>query len=142
MTKPWKLALIWFVLFGIHLAKAQRNAWVATWAASPEPADSDSHSPLLKIEDQTVRERLRVSIGGAKICLRFSNECGSSPLVVGSATVAEPIDSTSVKPGSIRVVTFGGRNSATIPAGAPILSDPSGFFRQSRRGDQHKHLFS
>jgi len=127
MTKPWKLALVWFVLFGIHLAKAQRNAWVATWAASPEPADSDSHSPLLKIEDQTVRERLRVSIGGAKICLRFSNEYGSEPLVVGSATVAEPIDSTSVKPGSIRVVTFGGRNSATIPAGAPVLSDPVAF---------------
>jgi lysophospholipase L1-like esterase len=32
-----------------------------------------------------------------------------------------------VRPGSIRTVTFGGRNSVTIPAGAPVLSDPVAF---------------
>lgn len=70
---------------------------------------------------------MRVSIGGSKIRLRFSNEFGSSPLLVGSATVAVPTDASSVKQDSIKSVTFEGRRSVTIPAGAPVLSDPVKF---------------
>jgi len=124
-------AFLCLLLFFPQLAGAQGNgpqhAWIATWAASPEPAGVGSREPLLKIEDQTVRERVRVSIGGTQICLRLSNEYGSAPLLIGSATVAAPNGATSVKPGSIQSVTFGGRNSVTIPAGAPVLSDPVAF---------------
>ena len=124
-------ALVCFLLFIPQLAgaprNAPRNAWIATWAASPEPADPDPNKPLLSIEDQTVRERVRVSIGGAQICIRLSNEYGSAPLLIGSATVAMPSGPASVRPGSIQTVTFGGRNAVTIPAGAPVLSDPVAF---------------
>ncbi len=120
-------ALVFFLLFVPQLAGAPRTAWITTWAASPEPADPDPNEPLLNIEDQTVRERVRVSIGGAQICIRLSNEYGSTPLLIGSATVATPNDPTSIRPGSMQRVTFGGRNSVTIPAGAPVLSDPVAF---------------
>jgi lysophospholipase L1-like esterase len=102
-------------------------AWIATWAASPQPAAPNPKQPLLNIEDQTVRERVRVSIGGARIRIRLSNEFGSEPLLIGSATVATPNDPATVRPGSIQTVTFGGRNSVTIPAGALVLSDPVAF---------------
>jgi lysophospholipase L1-like esterase len=108
-------------------ASAQRDAWTATWTASPEPADPDPDDPILNLQDQTVRERVRISMGGSKIRIRLSNEYGSSPLVLGSVTVAVPSDPGSVKPGSIHAVTFGGRNSITIPVGAPALSDPVDF---------------
>jgi lysophospholipase L1-like esterase len=128
MKKLRNCALVCFLLFVPQLARAQRNApqnkWIATWAASPEPTAPDAEEPLLNIEDQTVRERVRVSIGGAQICIRLSNEYGTAPLLVGSATVGAPADPASVRPGSIQTVTFGGRNSVTIPAGAPIVSDP------------------
>ncbi len=120
-------ALVCFLLLIPQLAGAPRNAWIATWAASPEPTAPDLNEPLLNIEDQTVRERVRVSIGGARICIRLSNEYGSAPLFVGSVTVGAPTDPGSVRPGSIQTITFGGRNSVTIPAGAPILSDPVAF---------------
>ena len=74
-----------------------------------------------------MRERVRLSIGGARICIRLSNEYGAVPLVIGSATVAVPTDASSVRLGSIQTVTFAGRNSVTIPAGAPLLSDPVAF---------------
>jgi lysophospholipase L1-like esterase len=119
-------ALICF-LFVPRLAAAPQNAWIATWAASPQPVAPDPKKPLLNIEDQTVRERVRISVGGAQIRIRFSNEYGSAPIAIASATVAEPKDSFSVKPDSIQSVTFGGRNSVTIPAGAPVLSDPVAF---------------
>ena len=108
-------------------AAAQRAAWIATWAASPQASAPDPDEPLLNIEDQTVRERVRVSIGGARICIRLSNEFGSTPLFVGGATVGVPTDRASVRPGSVQAVAFGGRNSVTIPAGAPVLSDPVDF---------------
>jgi lysophospholipase L1-like esterase len=120
-------SLVCFLLLIPQLAGAPRNAWIATWAASPQPTAPDPNEPLFNIEDQTVRERVRVSIGGAQICIRFSNEYGFAPLLVGSATVAAPNDTASVRPGSIQTVTFGGRNSVTIPAGAPVLSDPLAF---------------
>jgi lysophospholipase L1-like esterase len=120
-------ALVCFVLFVPQLAGAPRNTWIATWAASPQPSAPNPKQPLLNIEDQTVRERVRVSIGGAQIRLRLSNEYGSEPLLIGSVTVAMPNDPASVKPGSIQTVTFGGRNSVTIPAGAPVISDPVAF---------------
>jgi len=117
-------ALVCFLLFASHLSNAQRNSWVATWASSPQAAIPDPDEPLLKIEDQTVRERVRISVGGDQIRIRLSNEYGSEPLIIGSATVALPNDPAGVKLSSIHTVTFGGSNSVIIPTGAPILSDP------------------
>ena len=74
-----------------------------------------------------MRERVRVSVGGSQIRLRLSNEYGSSSLLLGSVTVALPNGPADVQRASIRTVTFGGRNLVTIPAGAPILSDPIAF---------------
>ena len=73
MSELRKYALVCFLLFVPQLAGAQRNAWIATWEASPQSVDPDADEPLLKIEGQTVRERVRVSIGGAQICIRLSN---------------------------------------------------------------------
>src|ERR1700687_2464042 len=120
-------ALVCFLLSIPQLAGAPRNAWIATWAASPQSSAPDPNRPLLNIEDQTVRERVRVSIGGAQICIRLSNEYGSAPLLVGSATVAVPADPASVRPGSIHAITFDGRNSVTIPAGSPAHTHPVAF---------------
>ena len=126
MSELWKCALLCFVLLVSH-ASAQQATWIATWASSPQPVAPDPEEPLYKIEDQTVRERVRVSVGGARICLRFSNEYGSTPLLIGSVTVGVPVDAASVRPGSIQTVTFAGHNSTVIAAGAPALSDPVPF---------------
>jgi hypothetical protein len=112
-------ALICCLLLHPQLAAAQRDAWIATWTAGPEPADPDPKEPVLSLEDQTVRERVRISIGGAQVRIRLSNEYGSSPLLVGSVTVAVPNDPASVRTGSIRAVTFGRRNSVTIGRAGP-----------------------
>jgi lysophospholipase L1-like esterase len=127
MRDARNFAIICCLLFVPQRAAAQANAWIATWAASPQPVDADPDEPLLKIEDQTVRERVRVSIGGAQIRIRLSNEYGSTPLLIGSVTVATPSDPASIRPGSIHTITFGGRQPVTIAAGAPVLSDPVAF---------------
>jgi lysophospholipase L1-like esterase len=127
MNSFGRFALLVFLLLAPQLAMAQRHPWIATWAASPTAAEPDASEPLLNIEDQTVRERVRVSLGGSQMRLRLSNEYGSSSLLLGSVTVALPNGPAGVQPASVRSVTFGGRTSAIIPAGAPILSDPVTF---------------
>jgi lysophospholipase L1-like esterase len=116
-------ALVWLFCSVSELVGASTNTWIATWAASPQSGSPNPGEPLLSIDNQTVRERVRVSIGGSEIQLRFSNEFGSSPLVIGSATVAIPFDASSVKQESIHSVTFGGHNSIAMSSGAPVLSD-------------------
>ncbi len=111
-------------LFASGLVRASTNTWIAAWAASPQSGSPNPREALINIDNQTVRERVRVSIGGNQIQLGFSNEFGSSPLVIASATVAVPVDPSSVKQESIRSVTFEGHKSVTIPAGAPVLSNP------------------
>jgi lysophospholipase L1-like esterase len=127
MNRTTNCVAICLLLFASELVAASTNAWIATWATSPQSGTPDPHEPLLNIENQTVRERVRASIGGSQIRLRFSNEFGSSPLLIGAATVAIPTDASSIKEASIENVTFGGRNSIEIPAGAPVLSDPINF---------------
>jgi hypothetical protein len=127
MNAPQKCVVIWLLLFLPELFGASRNPWIATWAASPQPGTPNLHEPFLNINNQTVRERVRVSIGGNQIRLRFSNEFGSSPLLIGAATVATPGDVSTIKADSIQNVTFAGHNSIEIPAGAPVLSDPLTF---------------
>jgi lysophospholipase L1-like esterase len=120
-------ALVCLFLCVCQQVDASPDAWITTWATSPQSGTPNPRERFLNVDKQTVRERVRVSIGGSRIRLRFSNEFGSSPLLIGSATVAIPTDASSVKQESIQSIMFEGHNSITIPAGAPVLSDPITF---------------
>jgi lysophospholipase L1-like esterase len=123
MNSVGRYALFGALLLVPRLEAAQRDAWIATWVASPEPSGPDASEPLLNIRNQTVRERVRVSLGGPQIRLRLSNEYGTEPLLVGAVTVGSPKSPGAIRSSAIRV-NFAGRGAVTIPPGAPVLSDP------------------
>ncbi|MEP7183429.1 MAG: GDSL-type esterase/lipase family protein, partial [Betaproteobacteria bacterium] len=93
--------------------------WVATWSASPQAASSP-----VEFTGQTIREIVRVSIGGKRVRVRLSNAYGDAPLVIDSARVALRSTGASIAAGSDRMLTFGGSPSTTIPPGALAVSDP------------------
>jgi hypothetical protein len=95
MNRATHCVVICLLLFVSELVAASTNAWIATWATSPQSGTPNPREPLLNVDNQTVRERVRASVGGSQIRLRFSNEFGSSPLLIGAATVAIP---TNVSP--------------------------------------------
>ena len=90
---------------------------VATWAESP-----DSTGPTFN--GQTIREVVRISIGGGRLRVRLSNEMGTVPLTVGAAHVAIAGPGGTIQSGTDRVLTFGGQGSVTLAPSAPALSDP------------------
>jgi len=102
-----------------------RQRWVVTWTASqqaPEPPFVPANPA--QFSNQTIRQIVPVSMGGNTVRLRLSNEFGRSPLRVGEVRVAQQLAGASIVPSSDRAVTFGGQTGVTIPAGAPMLSDP------------------
>ena len=90
---------------------------VGSWGAS---ADRTTAS----LNEQTVRNIVHTSIGGAGLRIRLSNAFGSQPVAFGRAYVGVQQSGAAVVPGSNRQVTFGGNPSVTIPVGAEVLSDP------------------
>jgi len=120
------IAVVVYAAIGVTACqRAGDGAWVAAWGASPLAYLSFSNTPPPPAyEDQTVRQLLRISTGGDQVKVRFSNEIGDKPLLIGSASVAIVDNDSSIEPDSVRPLTFGGETSITIPAGAPALSDP------------------
>lgn len=108
--------------------------WVGTWSTAdvvrpparpPAPGQPQQpQQPALAIKNQTLREIVHVSLGGSRARIVLSNAFGTVPLAVGAAQLAARDKESSIVAGSGHPVTFGGRASITIPAGAEMFSDP------------------
>lgn len=106
-------------------AAGKDGGWVATWGASPFAFLSFNNAQAPgPYANQTIRQVVRISVGGTRIQVRFSNEIGDVPLIIGSGSIAVRGQESAVKPETLRKLTFGGADSITIPPGAPALSDP------------------
>ena len=92
--------------------------WVGTWTATPAPAEGAAFG------NHTLRMTPRVSIAGSAVRVRVSNAYGVRPLRIGAARVALRDSGPAIVAGSDRQLTFGGAASATIAAGAVLVSDP------------------
>lgn len=98
--------------------------WVGSWAASMTPAGAADSISGAGFTDATLRQTAHLSVGGDSLRIRISNDFGTSPLVVGSATVFPGSAAENPDPAQLRPVTFDGAGSVTIPAGAEWVSDP------------------
>jgi lysophospholipase L1-like esterase len=93
------------------------HAWVDTWAAAP-----DSPGPALNA--QTVRQIVRISVGGSEVRLRLSNLFGNAPITLGPVHVALHATGADTVPGSDHPLLFNGKPTVTIAKGESVLSDP------------------
>src|SRR6185436_18141066 len=87
--------------------------WVGTWATAlvmraPAAAAGPGAPPLLNFNNQTLRQIVRVSIGGPQVRAVFSNAFGTAPLAIGGAAIALRDKGAAVVPVSSRTLTFSG----------------------------------
>jgi GDSL-like Lipase/Acylhydrolase family len=98
------------------------GGWVATWGCSPIFPIGE------ELANQTLRQFVRISVGGNHLRIRLSNETGTQPLVIGAAHLAKAgPEKGSIDPSSDHALTFNGSATITVPPGAPVLSDPVDF---------------
>jgi lysophospholipase L1-like esterase len=109
--------------------------WAHTWVSSPQPTNPADLPPEpfvrdgVALADATVRQTIRVSVGGDRLRLRFSNAFGRTALALTAVSVASPeeLGKSAVRAGTIRPVTFHGRTSVVVPVGAQVVSDALDF---------------
>jgi lysophospholipase L1-like esterase len=104
-------------------AAAAPEAWCATWGTAPAGPPAAAASTM-SYANQTLRLIVHASIGGSRVRVRLTNEMGSTPLRIGAAHVGLRSSGATLVAGCGRDLSFGGRPGATIPAGAPLISDP------------------
>ena len=106
--------------------KPAATHWVATWAASPSAAGSDTEMRRRKMEfdNQTVRLITHISLGGERFRVRLSNYYGAKAAAIGEVHIALRGAGAKILPGTDRPLTFSGRPAVSIPPGAQVLSDP------------------
>jgi hypothetical protein len=75
------------------------------------------------ISNQTVRQIVRVSVGGDRVRVVLSNAFGTAPIEIGAAHVALRDHDALVKASSVKPLTFGGSTTGRIVPGATIVSD-------------------
>ena len=106
--------------------KPAATHWVATWAASPSAAGSDTEMRRRKMEfdNQTVRLITHISLGGQHFRVRLANFYGAKAVAIGEVHLALRGAGAKIQPGSDRPLTFSGKTALTIPPGSLVLSDP------------------
>ena len=122
----WILAGLGAGVLGLAIAASAHAEWVRSWSAAPEPptAARGRFPATPSFQDQTLREVVRLSAGGARVRIRLTNEYGAKPLVIGAAHLALAGADGAIQPGSDKALTFAGQPTVVIPPGAPMLSDP------------------
>ncbi|MFZ0268643.1 SGNH/GDSL hydrolase family protein [Caulobacter sp.] len=122
-------ALAWLAATPLRAAPPKLPAsvvWVGSWASAQQPIEPRGAAPDVDLTGVTLRQVVRLSVGGDRVRLRLSNAFGTTPLRLSAVHVARAAapGSPRIDPATDRVVTFAGAGEATIPAGADYLSDP------------------
>jgi lysophospholipase L1-like esterase len=132
ITKSGRFSLLLNPLLALYclspgiVAAVSPDHWVGTWATSPYAAanhTNPSGNPPLGSTDTTLREIVHISIGGAAARIILSNEFGLEPLTIGGANIA--LSGANGEINTATILTFAGRPTITIPAGALVVSDPT-----------------
>jgi lysophospholipase L1-like esterase len=107
-------------------APAPRETWLRSWASAQQIPEDRNALPDADLKDATLRQIVRVSVGGQHIRVMLTNAFGTEPLRIDSAHIAVSLApaSSRIDPASDRALSFDGSPEVVIPAGASYLSDP------------------
>lgn len=101
--------------------------WVGTWGCAVYSAQSNT--PPKPLAESTLRQIVRVSIGGDTLRVKFSNITSPTSTTLKSVNIAASTDGTksTIDAGTIKTLTFNNNPSVTIDANSLVTSDPVAF---------------
>jgi lysophospholipase L1-like esterase len=101
------------------------ETWTAAFRSAPvSPYEPTLVYPSRSLEDQTLRQIVRVHGGGDRLRVRLSNLYGKELLTIARTRIARHATGSAITPGTDTQVTFGGTPGVSIDAGHEAVSDP------------------
>ena len=105
----------------------KNSGWVGTWTTAPQLVEPHNMPPAPGLTDNTIRQIVRVSVGGEEVRLRFSNAFSKSPVEMKLAAIAQVSEGGSIDVSSQKLLKFNKNESVKMTPGGEVFSDPFKF---------------
>ena len=122
-ARMMKRLLVFLMMFCALSTYSLAQNWVGTWATAPQTVVRSFMPYNNCMTNRSVRQVVKVSIGGDVIRLKLSNIYSMQPVEIRSIYIAHAKDSFSIDAKSAQYFKFGNSYKTVIPAGKQIVSD-------------------
>lgn len=112
-----------FIMLCTMAIPATAQSWVGTWATAPQTVVKSFMPYNNNMSNRSVRQIVKVSIGGETIRLKLSNIYSTEPVEIRSVYIAHAKDSFAIDSKTAKYLKFGDKYKVTIPAGKSVTSD-------------------
>ena len=117
-----RLLVLLMVFCAISTVSSAQN-WVGTWATAPQTVVRSFMPYNNCMTNRSVRQVVKVSIGGDVIRLKLSNIYSMQPVEIRSIYIAHAKDSFAIDAKTAQYFKFGNSYKTVIPAGKQIVSN-------------------
>ena len=122
-----KRLLVFLMVFCALSTYSLAQNWVGTWATAPQTVVKSFMPYNNCMTNRSVRQVVKVSIGGDVIRLKLSNIYSMQPVEIRSIYIAHAKDSFDIDAKTAQYFKFGNSYKTVIPAGKQIVSDAMKF---------------
>ena len=118
-----KRLLVFLMMFCALSTYSLAQNWVGTWATAPQTVVRSFMPYNNCMTNRSVRQVVKVSIGGDVIRLKLSNIYSMQPVEIRSIYIAHAKDSSDIDAKTAQYFKFGNSYKTVIPARKQIVSD-------------------
>ena len=118
-----KRLLVFLMMFCALSTYSLAQNWVGTWATAPQTVVKSFMPYNNCMTNRSVRQVVKVSIGGDVIRLKLSNIYSMQPVEIRSIYIAHAKDSSNIDAKTAQYFKFGNSYKTVIPAGKQIVSN-------------------
>ncbi len=108
------------------------KVWVSTWSTAPQLVEPRNMPPEPGLSNNTLRQVVRVSLGGDSLRVRFTNEFSTSPVTMRAVQIAVSTGGSAIDVSTIKELKFDSKPEVTMNSGVAITSDPIAFDLEPR----------
>ena len=133
VSTSMSLLLLALVFFSCGESELSSNEmWVGTWSTAPQLVEPYNNPPAPGLSNNTLRQIVRVSLGGDSLRVRFSNEFSGSPVTINAVRIALSEGGGAIDTTTDKELKFNGELEVTIEPGTTVTSDPFHFAVEPR----------
>ncbi len=122
-ARMMKRLLVFLMMFCALSTYSLAQNWVGTWATAPQTVVKSFMPYNNCMTNRSVRQVVKVSIGGDVIRLKLSNIYSMQPVEIRSIYIAHAKDSSDIDAKTAQYFKFGNSYKTVIPAGKQIVSN-------------------